>query len=183
MVIIYALPGRDERGMEINKGSFVILDPAKNVNYGREDIPSTRDGQIRELLLRVGEQRSFDTVGGLVPQDAATVLNVFAERAATIAVRHRDAREIHAGLVAAAIALTLDGDAREAIPALALLYRAAEMIGHDPNFEFAAADELCGGRASVLMEFSRRAPVDRSIEAMGYEEGEDKHGFRFMRNW
>ena len=77
----------------------------------------------------------------------------------------------------------MSGDPREVLPALALLYRAAEMIGHDPHLEFARANELTDDRAGGLVDFLRRAPEDRTIQAMGYEEGDDKRGFRFLRTW
>lgn len=169
--------------MNFNEQSFANLAPGKNVNYGREELPSPRDGQIRDLLLTAADQVEFDQITRLMPRYAAQVLNAFAERAASIAVRHQDARELRAGLLAAAIAGSIPGDSREAIPALALLYRAAEMIGHDPRLEFSSANELCGGRVRALAEFPSRAAEDKTIQVMGYEEGSDEQGFRFLRNW
>lgn len=170
--------------LELNAGSFAILDPAKNKDYGRDVIPSTRDTQISDLMRAVRDQNAFGEVADLSPRGASSVLNVFAERSASIAVRHQDVRELRAGLLAAAIAQSLAEDEREVIPALALLHRAAEMIGHDPNSEFSAINELSGGDTGrALVEFLRRSPVDKSVEAMGYEEGNDRDGFRFLRNW
>lgn len=169
--------------MGLDANSFGILDPAKNVNYGRQDIPSARDSQIRELLLRVSDQGAVDRIAPWMPRDASRVLNVFAERAASLAVRHQDARELRVGLLAAAIARTLTDDERDVLPALALLYRAAEKIGHDPDVQFTAVQKLCGGHGRFLTEFLRRTAVDKSIDAMGYEESHDKQGFKFIRNW
>jgi hypothetical protein len=99
------------------------------------------------------------------------VLSAFAERAASIAVRHEDDRELRAGPFAAALAQSRSDDERDVIPAMALLYRAATMIGRDPDREFAAVNEMAGDRASGLVAFTRRASEDRTIEAMGYQEG------------
>ncbi|MEU6371829.1 hypothetical protein [Streptomyces sp. NPDC046909] len=169
--------------MSSNGRSFAILAPDKNVNYGRQELPSARDGQIRDLLLGVTEEVGFDRIKNLMPRYADQVLSAFAERAASIAVRHQDARELRAGLLAAAIANSITGDEREALPALALLHRAAEMIGNDPRLEFSSVYEIWGGREGALAKFLRRSPEDKTIEAMGYEEGDDKRGFRFFRNW
>ncbi|WP_432177085.1 hypothetical protein [Streptomyces sp. Tue6028] len=169
--------------MELSTRSFALLEPAKNVDYGRAELPSARDGQIRDLLLGAVTETALDQVTSLLPRDADQVLNVFAERAASMAVRHQDARELRAGLLAAALSHSISGDPREAAPALALLHRAAEMIGIDPGLEFSSVSQIFGGRERVLTDFLSRAPEDKIIEAMGYEGGDDKRGFRFLRNW
>jgi hypothetical protein len=107
----------------------------------------------------------------------------FAERAASIAIRHQDARELRAGLLAAAVALDLTDDPREILPRLSLLHRAAEMMGNDPVTEFRQADQMLQGKAPELVNFLARSPSDRSIQAMAYEKGNDKQGLRFLRTW
>ena len=169
--------------MSLDPQPFAILASARSINYGRAELPSDHDVKIRDLLLGAASGATFDQLKQAMPRDADRVLGAFAERAASIAVRHQDARELRAGLLAAAIALAMSGDPKEVLPTLALLYRAAEMIGHDPNLEFANANELTGGRAGGLVDFLRRAPEDQTIQAMGYEEGDDKRGFRFLRTW
>jgi len=169
--------------VELEARSFTILDPAENVNYGKQALPSERDRQIRDLLVRVGDQRAFGELTGLVPRGGWSVLNVFAERVASLAVRHQDAHELRVGLLAAAAAYLLTDDFREVMPTLALLYRAAELTGHDPDSEFFTTNELCGGQEGPLLDFLRRAPADKTIAVMGFKEGEDQHGFRFTRNW
>lgn len=160
-----------------------ILEPNRNVNYGRQDLPSKRDGQIRDLLLSAADAAGLEQVIRLMPRDADRVLNAFAERAASITVRHQDARELRAGLLAVAIAQAITGDPREPLAALALLHRAAQIIAKDPNTEFAAVNDLLGDRASGLLDFLRRLPEDKTIGAMGYAEGDDDRGFRFIRTW
>ncbi|ONI74202.1 hypothetical protein BWI15_12690 [Kribbella sp. ALI-6-A] len=162
---------------------FDILRPDRNVAYGPQDLPSARDGQIRDLLVRAVGEMSFEELKALMPLGADGVLGSFAERAASIAVRHQDVRELRAGLLAAAAALDLTDDPREILPRLSLLHRAAEMIGNDPAVEFRQADQVLKGKAPELVKFLERSPFDRSIQAMAYEEGNDKHGFRFLRTW
>jgi hypothetical protein len=77
--------------------SIAILEPRNNVGYRREDVPRARDGQIRDLVLELADNASFEQVSGLVPRDADRVLTAFAERAASIAVRGKDERELRAG--------------------------------------------------------------------------------------
>jgi hypothetical protein len=169
--------------MNRNSPSTAILESRNNVGYGPMDIPCARDGQIRDLILDLTENVSFEQLIRLVPRDADRTLSAFAERAASIAVRRREGRELRAGLLAAALALSLTDDPRDALPALALLYRAATMIGRDPGQEFAAANRLTGDRAPDLVDFARRAPEDRTVEAMGFHEGADRNGFRFICDW
>jgi len=127
--------------------SIAILEPRNNVGYRREDVPCARDGQIRDLLLELADNASFEQVSGLVPRDADRVLTAFAERAASIAVRGKDERELRAGLLAAAVALSLSDDERYVLPAVALLYRPATIEGRDPERAFAAVNDLTDGRA------------------------------------
>jgi hypothetical protein len=162
---------------------FEVLKPAMNVGYGRTELLSPRDEQIGELLLSTADSLPFEEMMLLMPRGADGVLAAFAERAASIAVRHQDARELRAGLLASALALALTDEPREVLPRLALLYRAAEMIGNDPRHEFSSANDLTGGKAPGLVDFLERSPRDRSIQAMAYEEGDDKQGFRFLRTW
>ncbi|TVT40862.1 hypothetical protein FNH05_23310 [Amycolatopsis rhizosphaerae] len=169
--------------MSLRAAEFSILEPTKNFNYGSQDLFSARDNQIRDLLLKVKDGTMFEQAKQFLPRDGDRVLSAFAKRAASMAVRHQDARELRAGILAAAIDQEVSSDFREGLPALALLYRAAEMIGRNPDLEFSAINDLSGGRARSLVDFLRRPPEDKSIEAMGFEEGDDKQGFRFLSNW
>lgn len=168
--------------MTLDPRSFAILEPAKNINYVREELFSARDEQIRDLLLHAADRATVDQVAGMVPAMGDLTLTAFAERAASIAVRHQDARELRAGIYAVVLTQAITGDPQEPLPAMALLYRAAEMIGHNPGAEFFAANELTGGHAGGLLDFLRRSPADRTIKTVGYEEGNDKWGFRFLHS-
>jgi hypothetical protein len=179
----YDRASRDEASDLNPDERFDFLRPDQNVAYGPQDLPSTRDARIRDLLVRAVGELSFEELKAMMPLGADTVLGSFAERAASIAVRHQDARELRAGLLAAAVALDLTDDPREILPRLSLLYRAAEMIGNNPATEFRQADQMLQGKAPELVKFLARSPSDRSIQAMAYEKGNDKQGLRFLRTW
>src|SRR5690242_15276825 len=116
-----ARPG-EVNEMAIDDQNLRILDPIENVNYGSQELMSKRDEQIRDLMLKVVDLGSIDQALNL-PRGADRVLNVFAERAASLAVRHRDASELRAGLLAAVLAHEVADDKRDFMPAVSLLHR------------------------------------------------------------
>lgn len=147
------------------------LNPAGYEGYGLDPLPSPRDRRVRAVL----EALTGEATSG-IPKGAERVLGAFAERAASLAVRRRDTETLRLGGVAAALALSVAGDFRDELPALALLCRAAELIGVDPRAVL-PADE------PVVTDFLRRAPRDRAIGAMGFRETVEDDGFRFVRTW
>ena len=169
--------------MSIESPLVHALEQAENVVYGRESLPSARDRQIRDALLSAIMSSTFEELERILPEGSDRTLRVFVERAASIAVRDRDQRELDAGLLAAALALTIAGDLRDVLVVLPLLYRAAEKIGRDPALEFEAAYKRFGEHAVGLLNFAKRRPEAKRIQAMGYKEGEDDSGFRFIRTW
>ena len=67
---------------------------------------------------------------------------------------------------------------------LPLHYDAAKKIGEDPDLIFAEAAKILPPNVGPsLVKFLKRAPADRSREAMGYEESVDADGFRYRRTW
>ncbi|MEV6283672.1 hypothetical protein [Kribbella sp. NPDC051770] len=162
---------------------FNVLRPSINREYGPKPLPSHRDHQIHTLLSAAVPGLSFQALKLKMPLGAAGVLATYAERAASLAVRDRDANKIRTALIATAIALDLTDDFRDVIPSLALLYRAAELIDLDPPTEFRTAATLLDLQAPELTQFPRRSPADRSIQAMAYIESTDDQGFRFQRTW
>ncbi|GAA4441156.1 hypothetical protein ACFQV2_22570 [Actinokineospora soli] len=101
-----------------------------------------------------------------MPGRSSLALAGYAERAASPAVRLRDADYLHAGLTAAAIAYYLADDWRDVVLVMAPLSRACELLGRGPAVEFGA-----------------RGTRDRSLAVMGYVEGADDGRFRFVRTW
>jgi hypothetical protein len=57
------------------------------------------------------------------------------------------------------------------------------LIGRDPERAFAAVNDLTDGRAPAWSVSTRRTSEDQAIEAMGFHEGADKNGFRFVCTW
>jgi hypothetical protein len=56
--------------MDQDASSFAILEPANNIGYGRDDIPCGRDGQIKDLVLDLTANISFEQVMLRLPHDA-----------------------------------------------------------------------------------------------------------------
>ncbi|OPC81587.1 hypothetical protein B4N89_12085 [Embleya scabrispora] len=107
-------------------------------------------------------------------------LDTYAARMASIAVRERDSDMLRRGLVAALIAMKSTDDEREALPTLSLLYRAWEILD-DRGLCFRAPRDLqVREEDDPFVAFARRSPDDRGIRAMGYREGSDSEGFRFL---
>ncbi len=170
--------------MKLSPVQFAALDPRNGKGYGRREIPCPKDGDIQAFVRSIRNAEDFASALPLQPSGSWRVLNAFAERIASLAVRRQDVRDLRDGLMAIQLALSLTDDPRETLPALSLLFRAYEMIGKDPAAEFRASAELARpASGNAIMEFLDRSAEDRSIEAMGYGEGDDGAGFRFKRNW
>jgi hypothetical protein len=151
-----------------------VLDPKANEGYIDWPLPSSRDDEIARLIDKlVGSAGE-----GLSPQHGQ-VLMAFAERMASLARRIRLPQAIRTGLLSVVLAAPLI-DRHEGMLVLPLLWRSAEVLGLDPAEEFRSASSYDGGE---LLEFLRRDPSDRTIEAMGYVEVETKDGFRYVRTW
>ena len=153
--------------------------------YGKFPLPSPLDKVMADFLSGITNPADFaEHRAALQATVPGTVTLAYAERMASLAVRRQDKKSLRSGLVAVALAWLLVDDHREVWPVMALLYRAAEMVGADPAAEFAAAGTLGGADvATALAEFAARPAPDRSIADMGYEPGDDAQGFRFLRTW
>lgn len=108
------------------------------------------------------------------------VLRVYAERAATRAVRD-DMADL---LVKAAIATVvggLDDFVPEALMVMPLIEDAARRLGvHLPDVFQEAAGAVGHPGAVNLMRWLTRAPENRTLECMGYAAVEDEEGFRYQ---
>ena len=61
--------------MNRDASSIALLEPRNNVGYGREDVPCARDGQIRDVVLELADNASFEQVSRLVPRAAVDDLS------------------------------------------------------------------------------------------------------------
>ncbi|HTJ71526.1 MAG TPA: hypothetical protein VL551_28545, partial [Actinospica sp.] len=153
--------------------------------YGGRPLPDPLDTDVRGFVRALSGPADFAAASEQLQAHAilaARVLAVFGERAASLAVRAKDPGGLRYGLSGTALACALTDDAREVVAPMALLYRAAELIGVDPDAEFAAAARRSGNAQAerALSAFPRRAPADRSPGAMYYFERQDGDGFRFV---
>jgi hypothetical protein len=149
--------------------------------YGLEALPNAVDVQIRDLLRGVSNAEEFERIAIEIPSESWNMLSVFAQRAASLAVRNRSVTDLRAGLVAVQLALVLTDDYREVLPAVSLLYRAAQLIDVDPAPEFHAVGALAGNPpGNHLTQYLERDIEIKRIERMGFVEGADDSGFKFV---
>ncbi len=156
------------------------------MGYGPRPIPDPLDARVHLLVgLIDGSGRNADAGAILsrMAQHHGSLLVAYAGRLASQAVRKGDPELIREGLKAAAFGSRLD-DPREAIMILSLLYRSLEKLKADPSRFFGEASGLGDPYFDTnLRGFPSRSEEDRSIGAMGYIEGSDEGGFRYVRTW
>jgi hypothetical protein len=76
------------------------------------------------------------------------------------------------------------GDVREDILRLTLIHAAVQKLGIDPCFVFLESARQFGlDDTSGLESYLNRSDEDKSLASVGYVEGTDKDGFRFVRRW
>jgi hypothetical protein len=154
-----------------------ILKSVNNFGYGRKQLPSTRDDEIRAYIEASGSQQLREEI----PLDSAPVLRVFAERAASLAVRNADWELLRAGLIALAKAGL---ESRESLLVLVLYCDAAKRIAIDERLLFGGVGNLLGEAVlGHLTRFLARAPQDKSLQSMGYRAEGAAAEFRYVRSW
>ena len=151
-------------------------------DYARRRIPAPGDEVVRRLLGRIRDADPA-TRGAIWPgvtERRGWHCLVFAERMATLAVRTRDPEHAREGLDAATVGARAF-DHRDAIIRLSLLHDALTRIGRPPAPYFAAAEDIADDSfVDELRSFPHRAEANRTIAVMGYAEGADKDGFRYV---
>ena len=161
------------------------LSVTENNGYGLLPIPHPRDDEIKTLILRwiAFDVTSRQQAAAAIKEDQRFTLLAYSERMASRAVRDKNAELVFLGL----LALGLDGwrnDWRDNAVLLCLHYDATQKAGAQPDAVFARAAGLLSDKvATALRGFLRRSPEDKSLDAMGYEEGRDDDGFRYRRTW
>jgi hypothetical protein len=160
-----------------------LLKPEVNTGYLPQPIPATRDGEIGMLLSRVLEAKCLARFNQMIEDGHAVVLRAFAERMASSAVRNLDVANLRLGLIA--LLLSWHGpDSREALTVFPIFLDAISRLNLDLTSFVASIRQTVGDQLiDPLIEFLKRTEVNKSLEAMGYAEGADDDGFRYVRNW
>jgi hypothetical protein len=155
------------------------LDMPPGEGYYRARIPCPEDERVGRVVREFsqanpGRQAVFrEALDGV----RSSLLLVFSERVAAMAVRLESGEPIVQGLVAASLAQ--EGEPREALAVPALHRRSAEKLGLDIGRLFdeaAGRTDLSGARWLKDVRDAEDAPED-----VGYEEGDDGEGFRYER--
>jgi hypothetical protein len=151
--------------------------------YVARRVPGPRDDEIAELVSRVTSVEEFSSHAAGLDLASGRVLNNFAKRAASLAVRLASESWVRHGLIAALLSGTVE-DYREIARTNSLLFRAAELVGSDPVELFEEAAALATPDvAGAFRAFAHAAESARSISVMGYVEGSDDGEFRFISEW
>lgn len=147
------------------------LDRDRHAGYGARPFPDDVDRRIAALLvecLALPADGNTRAAGGGLGEDRVLVLQAFAERMATQAVRSGDDNAVFLGL--AALALCVDIlDARDMLMVLAQLHDAAWRLDVPPDSIIARlAPHFPNAARDFFRPFLARSAVDRSIVAMGF---------------
>jgi hypothetical protein len=150
-------------------------------SFGLAEFPDPRDSDVDEYVrtLRSGGPSAVSQALASVSEKGRQVLRVYAERAASRAVRD-GSRDL---LVLATIALVvggLDQNALEALTRMPLIEDASKRLGIELSEVFNDVAGIVGHPGSVnLMVWLTRSAEDRTPECMGFAAAEDKAGFRY----
>jgi len=147
--------------------AYDLLARLAREDYRPRKVPGPHDSAIAAELGRVDSAESFETLASSIDLAVGRILNAFAYRMATFALRRQGQAWIRYGLVAAQLAMMVDDD-RGVLPSYALLYRSAELIGVEATILFTEMSFMTESpMRETPAQFANRAPEDRSIEAMG----------------
>jgi hypothetical protein len=155
------------------------LDLPPGDGYYRSRIPCPDDERLARAVRAFseaspGRQAVFREA---IDSGRASLLLVFSERLAALAVRLESHTPLVQGLVGASLAQ--EGDPREALLVPPLHRRSAEILGLDPGRVFdeaAGRTDLSGARWLADVRDAEEGPED-----VGYVEDDDGEGFRYER--
>jgi hypothetical protein len=151
-------------------------------DYGLDLVPDPRDENIAQLIKTwmglSGESRK--EAQSQLSRQQSSVLQTFAERMASLAVRDRNPELLLLGV----LALGIEGgnsDWRENYLLVPLYYDAAQRIGANPTPIFENVAHLVGGTFAGYLRMFIQDP--KPIGVMGYQIGPSSDGFRYERTW
>ncbi|MEY9894787.1 hypothetical protein ABIA35_008091 [Catenulispora sp. MAP12-49] len=160
-----------------------LLNSLAESGYSSWSIPGPRDGEIASIVEQISTAEDFQRVNSGLNRTSARVLSAFAARTASLSVRNASVGQLRQGIIAILVAAGVEDD-RELLIPLSLLFRAAELIGVDAlEVVGDLLDSVSSRGLALIREFASRNPSDRAISLMGYREGEDRTGFRFISEW
>ena len=175
----------NEKELERTVEAIRKLNIARLTGWGPSRIPNAVDDEITGIIKSYltldngGKRKVTESVG----RDQKSVLLAFAERMVSFAIRSRSQDPLRMAMMAMFLQIGI-GDVREDILILTLVYAAAEKLGMNPRSVFLDSAQQFGlSSTSGLEAFLGRSKEDKSIESMGYAEGVDEDGFRFVRRW
>ena len=153
--------------------------------YGPRPIPHALDRKIKTLIESfLASEETGKSLLSCLPAKACQVLLAFAERQASYAIRTGSASALPAAVIAIGLAASIGGDEREGVLVMPLPWRAATLLGvHQEKLFTSAASKVPEPGAKALTAFMQRRPEEQRLDSMGYVEGADADGFRFMRKW
>jgi hypothetical protein len=145
--------------------------------------PSLADASIESLALRYrsanADERSY--IRARVDPDRGWTLLTFAKRAAVRARRTNDAKIIHNGLTALAIEDLAQGDVRDDLVTIGLLYHIASSLKAETTTLFKqVADISSPAIATLLTDFLQRDDLDRVDASMGWREVSGPQGIGYV---
>jgi hypothetical protein len=175
----------NEKKLEDILSSMPQLNPTRLAGWGNTRIPNEVDDEITELIAGYLTLDDDDRKKAResVQRDQKFVFLAFAARMASLAVRLKSQDPLIMAMMAMFLQIGT-GDVREDILRLTLIHAAARKIGIDPRFVFLESARQFGLQdTSGLEAYLRRSEEDKSLNSMGYAEGTDEDGFRFVRLW
>lgn len=153
--------------------------------YGRLGLPSRLDDDLHiyvDELIRGGPRQVAQAISQ-VSEQARDVLQAYALRMASLAVRTGERQLLFRALVALTVG-GLDRDAREALMVMAPIDNSVRRLNLNAQELFDEAAAIVGQPGSEsLALWLARSDEDRSLSAMGYIESQDQDGFRYKLNW
>ena len=157
-----------------------ILDLDQNIEYLPKPIPIARDVEITKLIVRHLNSGEAAALVANLSDDQAMVLQVFAERMASYAIRQNSADILQSALVALLLSI-VKSEPRESLIVMPIFCDAMLRLKTDPSSFLESLRRKVGDPLfAPLKQFMKRA--DKSLENMGYVVSSDAGGFRYVRN-
>jgi hypothetical protein len=155
----------------------------RDVGYLNWELPHTLDGVLGSVVERFseGDAATRKAILESMTIDAARSLAVYGERMASLAVHQDSTGTLLRGLVAVGIAAKQEYH-KELMVLLPLFDHSARILTIDPDALFRSAADVLGEAAPEWIErYPERAPAERTLSVMGYEERRSENGLLYGR--